>query len=160
MKSQLLRISPRRFINLFVTVLICFFTTKVILNQSLGGEVIYRDEDIVTEGLENLEHTHSDDKMCQVHNRDCIQKVTTTEPPKSWKKIVEEAELKPLTQEIISSYQKRFYFSDELSLITKNLTENYQYPIIDRTVKPILQLVIPHIKDTLGPESYKTVYIL
>ena len=74
---------------------------------------------------------------------------------KSDKKIVEEAELKPLTQEIISSYQKRFYFSDELSLITKNLTENYQYPIIDRTVKPILQLVIPHIKDTLGPESYK-----
>ena len=74
---------------------------------------------------------------------------------KSDKKIVEEAELKPLTQEIISSYQKGFYFSDELSLITKNLTENYQYPIIDRTVKPILQLVIPHIKDTLGPESYK-----
>ena len=84
MKSQLLRISPRRFINLFATLLICFFTTKVILNQPLGGEVIYRDEDIVTEGLENLEHTHSDDKMCQVHNRDCIQKVTTTEPPKSW----------------------------------------------------------------------------
>ena len=70
--------------------------------------------------------------------------------------MVEEAKLKTLTQEIISSYQKRFYFSDELSLITKNLTENYQYPTIDRTVKPILQLVIPHIKETIGSDSYST----
>ena len=70
--------------------------------------------------------------------------------------MLEEAELKPLTQEIISSYQKRFYFSAELSLITKNLTENYQYPTIDRTVKPILQLVIPHIKETIGSDSYST----
>ena len=67
-----------------------------------------------------------------------------------------EAKLKPWTQEIISSYQKRFYFSDELSLIMKNLTENYQYPTIDRTVKPILQLVIPHIKETIGSDSYST----
>ena len=70
--------------------------------------------------------------------------------------MIEEAYLKPLTQEIISSYQKRFYFSDELTLITKNLTENYQYPTIDRTVKPILQLVIPHIKETIGSDSYST----
>ena len=70
--------------------------------------------------------------------------------------MIEEAYLKPLTQEIISSYQKRFYFSDELSLITKNLTENYQYPTIDRTLKPVLQLVIPHIKETLGPDSLIT----
>ena len=70
--------------------------------------------------------------------------------------MVEEAKLKTLTQEIISSYQKRFYFSDELSLIMKNLTENYQYPTIDRTVKPILQLVIPHIKETIGSDSYST----
>ena len=70
--------------------------------------------------------------------------------------MVEETYLKPLTQEIISSYQKRFYFSDELTLITKNLTENYQYPTIDRTLKPVLQLVIPHIKETLGPDSLIT----
>lgn len=70
--------------------------------------------------------------------------------------MIEEAYLKPLTQEIISSYQKRFYFSDELTLITKNLTENYQYPTIDRTLKPVLQLVIPHIKETLGPDSLIT----
>ena len=69
---------------------------------------------------------------------------------KSDKKIAEVAELKPLTEDIIKTYQKRFYFADELRLIMKNLTENYHYPTIDRTLKPILQLVIPHNKETIG----------
>ena len=79
MKSQFLRISPRRFINLFVTALICFFTAKStgILNPAVGRENLKTDNDH-TEDFENIEHTH-DDKMCQAHNRDCIQKVTTTE---------------------------------------------------------------------------------
>ena len=35
----------------------------------------------------------------------------------------------------------------------KNLTENYQYPTIDRKLKPILQLIIPHSKETIGLDS-------
>ena len=73
---------------------------------------------------------------------------------KSDKKIAEVAELKPLTEYIIESYRKRFYFADELRLITKNLTENYHYPTIDRALKPILQLVIPHNKETIGLDSH------
>ena len=73
---------------------------------------------------------------------------------KSDKKIAEVAELKLLTEDIIKSYQKRFYFADELRLIMKNLTENYHYPTVDRTLKPILQLVIPHNKETIGLDSY------
>lgn len=84
MKSQFLRISPRRFINLFVTALICFFTAKStgILDATVGREDIKTDNGL-TEGFENIEHTH-DDKMCQAHNRDCIQKVTTTELANFW----------------------------------------------------------------------------
>ena len=70
------------------------------------------------------------------------------------KKIAEVAELKPLTQDIFESYEKRFYFADELRLIMKNLTENYHYPTIDRTLKPVLQLVIPHNKETIGLDSH------
>ena len=83
MKSQFLRISPRRFLNLLVTTLICFFTTKSILNRPFGEKEIYRDEVRVTEAFENIEHMH-DDNMCQAHNRDCIEKDITTESVKSW----------------------------------------------------------------------------
>ena len=50
MKSQLLRISPRRFFNLFLTVLIFIFTVKAILKRPdlIKGN---KNEDDVIEGI-------------------------------------------------------------------------------------------------------------